>query len=110
MEGIGRSLAMPSARPYWSALKSRYMSASAASGLKVGLAVALAAAADESLVGDLIELAVDKTNGQSRVFFIKKIAKSRSPLADAALNDLERDPDVAAELTVRKSARARRMR
>jgi hypothetical protein len=77
---------------------------------KDGLAVAIAAAANDELIGDVIALARDKTQGPSRVLLLGALERSTDPRARAALMELGTDPDLTKEIQVilRRLKRAKR--
>lgn len=96
-EGVARALAVPEARVGWDKLVNLYLSLSErhAQGLKWPLHLAIAAAADVSVVDTLIRLAVDKRHGENRSFFVDALARINDPRARAALAELSEDPEVA---------------
>jgi hypothetical protein len=103
-EGIARALAVPEARVAWHVLAEEYRKAPHRAeggvwlGAKDGLAAALAATASEAVLVDLIELAMDVTNGTSRVLLLSPLRRSKNQLAVSALSKLISDPELAAEI------------
>jgi hypothetical protein len=67
---------------------------------KDGLAVAIAAAADDDLVDDVIALARDTRQGPSRLLLLSALERSASPQARAALMDLGTDVELEKEIRV----------
>jgi hypothetical protein len=96
-EGIARALAVPDAAFARESLIRLYRNERADSDAKVGIAVAIAAAADDDFVVELIELVRDKSNGESRVILLGPVAKSSSPQAKRALTEFERDPSLSSK-------------
>lgn len=96
-EGIARALAVRDAKFGWDVLMRLYREESDPSA-KDGLAVALAATADEGTIEDVIALAGDPWHGPSRLLLMRAIKRSRHPDAYAALTDLEADPELAEEV------------
>jgi hypothetical protein len=99
LEAIARALAVPYARPMWKEIKERYQRAAPDSGLKDGLAVALAAISDGSTLEDLHDIIRDPSNGESRVLLLHGLRKLRSPIARLALVELSSDPVLAEEIS-----------
>jgi hypothetical protein len=104
-EGIARSLAVPDARYAWPILVAEYRKApmgKAEDGFprhaKDGLACALAVTATNDVIEELIALAKDRTQGDSRLLLLRGLRRSRNPLAKQALEDLASDPDLAKEI------------
>lgn len=77
---------------------------------KDGLAAAIAAAADDKVIGDVIDLARDARHGSSRLLLLSALERSADPRARAALMDLGTDPDLTQEIQVilRRLKRAKR--
>jgi hypothetical protein len=90
-EGIARALAVRDARFGWKRLVRLYRDQAAGTDAKDGLAVALAAAADDDVVDELIALARDGTHAQSRLLLLRGLSRSKSALARAALEDFAGD-------------------
>lgn len=96
-EGIARALAVRDAKFGWERLIRLYRDEPTASEAKDGLAVALAAVADDDLVEDIISLARDLAHGESRILLLRGLARSRVPQARAALEELSGDPMLGQE-------------
>ncbi len=96
-EGIARALAVPEARSGWELL-TRLFREERDRRAKDGLAVAIAEAADDTVVEDVIHLARDTGHGTSRVLLLSALARSRDPRAKVALSELATDPDLNREI------------
>jgi len=96
-EGIARALAIPEARSGWKTL-CRLYHGEEEERLRDGLAVALAAACDETVLADIIGMVRDTRLGPSRVLLLAALERSRDPRGRATLQELARDPDLAAEV------------
>jgi|HubBroStandDraft_1064217.scaffolds.fasta_scaffold128242_1 HEAT repeat protein len=96
-EGIARALAVPEARVGWDKLVNSYVSETDATthGIKWALHLAIAAAADISVLDTLIRLAADRRHGRNRAMFVDALARLNDPSARAALDELAGDPDLA---------------
>jgi hypothetical protein len=91
-EGIARALAVPGdAKFAWESLATLYEREDQGTDTKAGLAVALAAVADDDVVQELIALARDPANGESRVLLLRGLARSRDPRGEAALDEFAED-------------------
>jgi hypothetical protein len=103
-EGIARALAVPDARYAWPILVAEYRKAPMGqeNGIRLdaksGLAVALAATATENVIDELVALAKDRSQGESRVLLLRALRKSKSALAKRAIEELASDPDLKKEL------------
>jgi HEAT repeat protein len=99
-EGIARALAIPEAIAAWDQLCQAYLSETdtGTMGVKWAIHLALAAAADESVLEDLIELAKDRRHGRNRAMFVDALSRIRDPRASVALDQLEDDPDIAVDV------------
>jgi hypothetical protein len=108
-EGIARALAVPEAICAWSVLTRLYRN-ELEGRAKDGLAVAIAAAANDQRIGDVIALARDKAQGPSRLLLLRALERSTDPRARASLADLGTDPDLSEEIQVilRRLERAKR--
>ena len=98
-EGIARALATPVARFGWSTFVNLFRTETRKRA-KDGLAVAIAASANDQVIGELIELASDPAHGSSRVLLLRALERSNDPGARAALERLASDSDVAKEVAV----------
>jgi hypothetical protein len=92
-EGIARALAVPEARVGWGELASLFVETHAPS-LKAALAAALAAAADERHIPDVLALVRDGAHGAARLPLLEAVARSRDARAILVLCELEEDPDL----------------
>jgi hypothetical protein len=108
-EGIARALAVREASCGWEVLTRLYRDEHEVRA-KDGLAVAIAAAANDELICDVIALAQDPSQGPSRLLLLGALERSADPRARAALMDLGTDPDLAKEIQaiLRRLERARR--
>ena len=97
-EGIARALAVRDARFGWDRLIRLYQDEPSGTDTKIGLAAALAAAADREVIGDVITLAQDAKHGQSRLLLLRALKRSKAPEARAALAELEDDPELTGEV------------
>ena len=93
-EGIARALA---ARSGWELL-TRLFREERDRRAKDGLAVAIAEAADDTVIDDVIALVLDTQQGTSRVLLLSALARSRDPRAKVALSELATDPDLNREI------------
>lgn len=96
-EGIARALAVSDARPGWATLVRLYRDEQPGTDAKDGLAAALAAAADDQVIDDLIGLTEDPAHGDSRLLLLRGLARSRSSQGRAALEQLGADPALGEE-------------
>lgn len=108
-EGIARALAVPDAKSGWDALLQLFR-IEKDERVKNGMAVALAAVADDSNIGEVIELVRDPQHGSSRVLLLEPIAHSREPEAQAAFVLFAADPFLAKEAGLIMGRRKRRKR
>lgn len=113
-EGIARSLAVPDSRTReaWTTLVNEYRKAPTADsnaqsgkqkqrlGAKDGLACILAVAVTEETLPELIELAKDRSQGESRLLLLSALRKrkSKNALAKRALDELAEDPELSKEI------------
>jgi HEAT repeat protein len=109
-EGIARALATRESRSLWDKLVSRYLteSDSNTNGLKWALHLAISAAADVTVLDTLIRLACDRRHGRNRALFIDALDRINDPRAEATLEELADDPDLADDVqrvTKRRSKR-----
>ena len=112
LEGIARALAVREARPVWHALAAVFRNWTDTTGLgaKAGLAAALSAAADDSVLEDLIELVLERRHGENRGLLLDALRRSKRPEAMSALENLRHDPELSREIAVilRRKLRSRR--
>jgi len=66
--------------------------------VKQSIASALAGASDDSVINELIALAKDRSQGNSRILLLRGIRRSRRPEARQAIEELANDPDLAKEI------------
>jgi hypothetical protein len=101
-ETLARSLAMKQVRHLWPIIIEEYEKASnlMTEGYcyKAGLAVALSIMVSEDTMDELIALAKKKEHGDSRVFFVESLVKSKSEHAKKAIEELANDPDLVKEI------------
>ncbi len=115
-DGIARALAVREARPYWDELRSAYLKAdgpvdgTGANQVKWALHLALAAAADETRVAELIRLAADRHHGAHRSMFIDALDRFDDPLARAAIEELAATRDPALKDAFQRLEKRRRRR
>lgn len=98
-EGIARALAVREAKFGWGVLVRLYRDEQDKRA-KDGLATAIAAAADDGVIGDVIELAQNPRHGPSRLLLLRALERSRDPRAHGALVELATDPDLQKEIQV----------
>jgi hypothetical protein len=99
-EGIARALGVPEAKVGWNLLIRLYREESE-ERVKDGLAVAIAGASDETVLGDVIALAKDTRNGPSRLLLLNAFERRSSDRrARAALMELGADPELKLEIQV----------
>jgi hypothetical protein len=96
-ETIARALTVKEASPYWSILAAEYAREPDRGnvGAKIGLGLALAAAATDETIDQLIGFAMDRSNGMSRYPLLRALRKSKRPAAKAAIEKLRQDPQLA---------------
>lgn len=114
-ETIARSLAVPEpeVRKAWPMLVEEYCKAATGWGIKApgdtkefrlgakdGLACALSVAVTDETLEELIAIAKDRTQGESRVLLLSALKKRRNkdPLAKQAIAELANDPDLKNEI------------
>ena len=112
-EGIARAVAVPepAVRKAWPMLVEAYCNAYFGLGIiapgdtkeyrlgtKDGLACALSIAVTDETMEELIGIAKDRSHGESRVLLLSALKKSKSALANKALEELASDPDLAKEI------------
>lgn len=102
-EGIARALAVRGAAFSWPILVKEYLKASGDterphSGAKVGLAVALGAIATAKNLDELIALIMDKNNGNTRIYLLPALRRSKSAKAKEIILALAADPYLKREI------------
>lgn len=95
-EGIARALAVPGARVAWQRLATAYR-LEKSGRVRQGLAVALAGCADSTVADELVALARDPRNGESRLLLVSGCGRFDQARAHEALEMLSKDPLLAAE-------------
>lgn len=100
-EGILRALAVPNARPRWKELLDFYEknSLQLTPELYSLTGMVLAAASDDSVIGDVIRLAMDESKGGDRLPLLLALQRSNVPKARMLLNELRKDPEIGREAT-----------
>jgi hypothetical protein len=114
-DGIARSLAVPEreVQKAWPMLVNEYRKAPMGWGIKGpgdtreyklgakdGLACALSVAVTDDTLAELIDIAKDRTQGESRLLLLSALKKRRdkNPLAKQAIDELASDPELAKEI------------
>lgn len=99
-EGIARALAVPDAITIWDSLLRVFEDEANTSVIDVKWAIgcAIASAATDAVIGDLIRLLHDRRHGAHRLAFISALARSADPRARQAMMETATDPDLALEL------------
>jgi HEAT repeat protein len=110
-EGIARALAVPQAKFAWKRIVKHFCDEQEARA-KSGLAVTVAATADNETIEELIALARDSRHGSSRVLLLRALDRSSDPRARAALVGLATDPELKLEVEflLRRPVKPRRSR
>jgi hypothetical protein len=99
LDGIARALAVPQALPYRPLLISLFRRDPAASkGFRYGLGVAIANTTGPHNLQETIELAKDRSLGESRLALLPAIRRSRKPEIQHVIDELSKDPDLAKEI------------
>ncbi len=109
--GIARALAVPATSEYWDFVVQLYAEARDGKGpvfpgeetefvlgFKEALACALSGSVTEETLPQLISLAEDPTNGESRVLLIGPLRHSKTAISVAAIEKLRQDPVLAKEI------------
>jgi hypothetical protein len=65
---------------------------------KDGLACALTATVTEAVMDEMVALAKDRSNGDSRLLLLRGLKKSKSAIARQALEELASDPALSKEI------------
>lgn len=97
-EGMARALAVRDASFAWPTLMDEYRAAPNNSGYKMGLGAALAVTLPENEISKLVEVAEDTSNGSTRGLFLRRLRRSKSPIAQNSLVKLANDPELSAEI------------
>jgi hypothetical protein len=100
-EGIARAMAVPESKFAWDKLVSLFRREfdRKANGVKWAIGCALAAAADDEVMPDVIALFRDSRHGENRIAFVRPLARSHLANARAALEAARQDPEVAREVS-----------
>jgi hypothetical protein len=98
-EGIARAMAVPETKPMYGVLIPLYL-AEEDLNAKDGLAVAISAAADDSVIAVVVARARNRRLGPSRLLLLSALERSADPNARAVLSDLRNDPDLKKEIAV----------
>jgi hypothetical protein len=96
-EGIARALAVPDARFGWETLTRLYRQEKVGTDAKDGLAVAIAATADDEALDEVISLARDAAHGESRLLLLRALARSNTLRAREALSEFAESPGLTKE-------------
>lgn len=112
-EMIARALADRETRLRWNDLITLYR-AETESRVKDGLAATIMSIVTPHLLDDVIALASDPTNGESRIFLVHGISRLRDPRAQEALTAFGSDPvlgpEARARLAVRRASAERALK
>lgn len=96
-EGIARALAVPEAKSGWDVLLLLYRDEQEPRA-KDGLAVAIAGAADDDVILDVIDLVRNVRHGPSRLLLLNALERSADGRARATLMELVTDPELKKEI------------
>lgn len=107
-EGLARALAVPEARFAWPTLATMF-GEEQDRRVKDGLAVALAAIADDTRYQELMTMVRDARHGESRVLLLQVLEGSVRPEVRELLLELEGDPQLRKQVRrmLRKNVRRR---
>nr|MBH1360427.1 hypothetical protein [Stenotrophomonas maltophilia] len=99
-EGIVRALTTPGVRKWWPDILEMYESDTLALSPEMDYLIGgvLSAAADDTVIDDVIRLASDRNGGSKRVLLLLALKKSRKPRAKMLLNELRSDPVLGKEV------------
>jgi HEAT repeat protein len=99
-EGIARAMAVRESKFAWQTLIRLFRAQfdPNPNGVKGALAVALSEAADDEGMADLIELFKEPRHGESRIFFVTTLKRSKLANARAALEAGRQDPQLVKEI------------
>jgi hypothetical protein len=109
IEGMARAMAVPEAHFAWNVLTGLFRTRRDKQA-REGLAVALAGAASEHSLGDVISLLRDRALGRSRVHLLRALERTGDPKAENVLIELSDDADVGEEASaaLKRKRRGRR--
>lgn len=99
-EAIARAMAVSEAKFAWHTLLKLFRQDfdQKGNGVKWAVGAALAAAADDEVIQDLVRLFSDPRHGENRVVFVEVLKQSRNVDARTALERAREDPQVAREI------------
>lgn len=99
-EGIARALAVPQANVGWPLLVAQFKRevSTPSNAVKNGLAVAIAAAAREQNIEDLIRLIKEGEHDDSRLLLLLGLKRIKSQQVKDALKELATDPQLSREI------------
>ena len=99
-EGIGRAMAVRESKFAWSTLLKLFRQSfeQEPNGVKWAIGCALAAAADDEVMSDVIALFCDPRHGENRLAFVDALRRSRNAAARAAMEEAREDPQLAREM------------
>jgi len=113
-EGIARALAIPEAIVGWKVLVDAFRADPDREGMgaKAGVALALAAAANDSVMPEIVQLLREREHGQNRAFLLNALRRSNDPQAIKVLMELGSDEQLArdAQKVLRQRAKSRKLR
>lgn len=94
-EGIARALAVPGAIIGWPTLIRAFSSDPDKTGLtsKSGLACAIAAASNDDVIQDVVDLVMDDRHGENRKLLLGSLERSTKPSVESVLLSLRENPD-----------------
>lgn len=99
LNAIARALAVPQALPYRPMLISLFRRDPPVSeGFRYGLGIAIANTTGPHNLAETIELAKDRSLGESRIALLSAIKRSRKPEIRQVIEELSSDPDLAKEI------------
>lgn len=96
-EGIARAVAIPAAKFAWPVLVRLFREATERRS-KDGLAVAISNIADDEVLDELVDLAGDAKQGESRILLLNGLERSNRSDARKALMNLGADPELHKEV------------
>ena len=107
LDGIARALAVPQALPFRPTLISLFRRDPPVSeGFRFGLGLAIAHTTGPQNLAETIELAKDRSLGESRLALLLAIRHSRKPEIGQVIEELSSDPDLAKEIASWKRRKA----
>jgi hypothetical protein len=110
-DGIARALARKWAFPGWAEILAAYrVEIDANPRSKQGLAAALSAIANESVINEVVDIMLDRRNGESRGLLLVNLLNSPSAAAKDALRQISDDPDLTGVLEQYRKQAERNLR